>query len=278
MFTVGANGNLTITSCGKDASGNSTGTIDNASQYQGGLIYGNSSTSILNIYNITVDASAHTYDGSSYYGGAIHSKGTFNLYSGTIIGSAQTTNANRGGSVTVASNSVMNMYGGTICDGMSKKNTGNVYVSGTLNMMGGTITGGVFGDDSTHRAANMYISATGTLNMTGGTIDGHVYAGVAGATVKLSGDAKIASDTRSLWVVPGNTKLMIGDLTDKAQIRMNILTSDNNWTYGVFAKAMDSYTITEQDVSRLEATDSSAAKNGNVILNSDNTLSVEKLN
>ena len=176
----------------------------------------------------------------------------------------------------------MNMYGGIIRDGATAADyytTGNLYLNGTLNMMGGTITGGAHGTDKTQRAANMYINTTGTLNMTGGTIDGHVYAGTSGATVKLSGDAKILDSTRSLWVVPGNTNVLIGDLSDKAEIRFNILTSGDNWTFGtVFAKAMDGYTITDQDVSRLEATNSSAVKNANIILNDDNTLTNEKIN
>ena len=275
VFLIAGASNLTLTSCKEGAK------IDNASKYEGGLIKVNDASSCLNIYGgITIDGSAHTGTSTSTYGAAIHSKGTFNLYNATIIGSAKTDNATAGGTVTVAKDSVMNMYGGTIKDGISKTNTGNMYLSGTLNMMGGTITGGgYYENDATnyeHRAANIHVSALGVLNMTGGTIDGHVYAGTSGATVKLSGDAKILDSTRSLWVVPGNTNVLIGDLSDKAEIHVNVFTSGNATVYGVIASAQDGYTITEQDASRILAKDTSGAKKGNIVLNSDNTISVVK--
>ena len=275
VFLIAGASNLTLTSCKEGAK------IDNASKYEGGLIKVNDASSCLNIYGgITIDGSAHTGTSTSTYGAAIHSKGTFNLYNATIIGSAKTDNATAGGTVTVAKDSVMNMYGGTIKDGISKTNTGNMYLSGTLNMMGGTITGGgYYENDATnyeHRAANIHVSALGVLNMTGGTIDGHVYAGTSGATVKLSGDAKILDSTRSLWVVPGNTNVLIGDLSDKAEIHVNVFTSGNATVYGVIASAQDGYTITEQDASRILAKNTSGEKKGNIVLNSDNTISVVK--
>ena len=190
------------------------------------------------------------------------------------------TNGNLGGAVTVAGDSVMNMYGGTIRDGYSSSNTGNVYVSGTLNMMGGTITGGKLGSNGANsNAANVRVTGSGKLNMTGGTIDGHVHAGSSKATVVLSGDAKIFhAGNRGLWVIIGNTNLQIGDLSDKAQIEIITRDTDGNAKYGVFASAVDGYSIQNKDVSKLTVTGLDGTKVGNIVLNTDNTLSVEKLN
>ena len=276
VFNMKANGEstLTITSCESGA------VIDKASKYQGGLIVTNANAGILNLYGgVTLDGSDHKRlstdsSASGIYGAAIHTKDTFNLYNATVTGSASADNATPGGTITVASTGVMNMYGGTIKDGMSKANTGNMYLSGTLNMMGGTITGGKFNGDATHRAANMYMSTTGVLNMTGGTIDGHVYAGLAGSTVKLSKDAKIVSSTRGLWVTPGKTNLFVGDLSEKAEIRVMLVTSSDSLTYGVLGAAAEGYTLTEQDVACFTSTTGSGAKRGNVVLNTDNTISV----
>ncbi len=278
LLYVSGTGELTVTSCDADGNSATVGTLVNASTSEGNVI-GAYGTSVVNMYNITMDASGSVYTSTSY-GNAINFKGTFNMYSGTIIGSNSTSNKTTTGAVAVSAGAVMNMYGGTIRDGSASDICGNVYVSGTLNMMGGTITGGKLGSTGTNSyQANIRVIGTGVLNMTGGTITGHVNAGVSGATVKLSGDAKILHEgNRGLWIVPGRTTLMIGDLTDKAQLNLIIKDSSDNDVFGVFAVAMDGYTITEQDVARITATNTSGAKNGNVVLNTDNTLSVEKLN
>ena len=65
----------------------------------------------------------------------------------------------------------------------------------------------------------------------------------------LSGDAKILhTGNRGLWTILGNTKLFIGDLSDKAQLEILVKNSSDTDVLGQFANATENYQLTEQDI------------------------------
>ena len=269
---------FTLTSCGENAD---KGTLKNASQQESNVVGFYNTSSVFNMYNVTLDASECVYTKKNW-GSVINSKSTFNMYSGTIIGSKSSDNLAATGNVSVGAGSVMNMYGGTITGGTCASTyatTGNVYVSGTLNMMGGTITDGKVGTNANSYFANMQVIASGKLNMSGGVIDGHVYAGKAGATVNLSGNAKILdADNRSLWIILGNTNLNIGKMAEGAQIDVMVKDTSDKDTVGVFASGLDDYKLTEADLAYFKVTNTSGTQVANIVLNDDNTVSAVAMN
>jgi len=232
------------------------------------------SGSLMNMYGGTIQGGK-----TSGRTGGLYASGTVNIYDGVIENgvSTYTSSSSSGGNVAVVG--TVNLYGGIIRNGEGSR-SGNIGLSGTLNMSGGYITGGKSGSLGERSfVANIRINGSGKLNMTGGTIDGHVYAGPAGAAVKLSGDAKIFhSGCRGLWAIQDRATIYIGDLSDKAQIEILVMNDSDKSVFGQFAQAMDDYQITEQDVSRITVIEKeNGNKIGNVVLNDDNTLSVVEL-
>ena len=129
-----------------------------------------SAGSALDIYNVTIDATASTAD----YGAGLNvNSATVNMYAGTIKGGTVTANSG-GGSVILQNSAVFNFYDGTITGGRLTNPTsgagGNVTTwnaACVFNQYGGSVEGGsaVFG------GCNVYVR-DGAYNLIGGAIGG----------------------------------------------------------------------------------------------------------
>lgn len=166
-------------------------------------------------------------DGRSDRGGGnlrIDDKAVFTMTGGEIIGGTASLSGGNGGNISAAGGAVIYMKGGKIAGGITNSKGGNLAVSGEFHMSGGMITGGISkkdgvkDKDATHH--NMLLLYSSKFHMSGGTIEGYVAAirdEKKAASVKVSGNARIAGGTKGLYLMDG-IDLEVGTMTKGACI------------------------------------------------------------
>ena len=138
--------------------------------YGGSLIATNTAASAsggaVAVYGGSVQMYGGTLDGfvTSGNGGTVlvaNANALFALHGGTVTGGS----AYSGGNLCVSNHGTFTMDGGSVCDGIASYLGGNMLVSGTVNLMGGTVTGGTAGHGGAIR-----IETAGTVKLDGATL------------------------------------------------------------------------------------------------------------
>lgn len=183
----------------------------------GMVVYVNNFDAVLNMYDITMDASQI----SALYGhGVAIGDGTFNMYGGTILGGTSF----GPGSTAISANGNFNMYGGRVVGGkcittsyVNPIGGGAIRVLGTTTIYDGIIEGGETLVDGGVIRVSADIYGIAKLVMKGGTVTGGKASRGSGIFVTpfggivLSGNVNITGNEGDNLYLADGAKIQIGD-------------------------------------------------------------------
>ncbi|MDR3249204.1 MAG: hypothetical protein LBT39_10515 [Treponema sp.] len=252
LFSVGPNGNLTLSGTGLELNGmglaGNSGSLVTVSIASGSFTL--DGPTLKNNYTTASGGGVYLANGSSFTmkrgtisdnhaisgGGVYHDgSGSFTMSGGTISGNQATSTI--GGGVYVSVNSSFTMSGGTISGNDAASQGGGVFFAGgggtTFTMSGGTI-GGTYPSNSAAQSGGGVYFASGTFNMSGGArILGNKTVGtgtgsggggvfVNGGAFTVEGSAEITdNETTGSNISGGGLYVYSGEFTLKGNARIS---------------------------------------------------------